>query len=108
MREMLGPLIEYDRKRNADMVNTLARYLESGCNYDLTAEALHIHRSTFKYRLQRIRELVGHDLTSGEVRFQLQFATKIWQTLQVLAPPAPPVPNALGSLGAAELEFAER
>jgi sugar diacid utilization regulator len=109
MREMLGPLIEYDRKRNADMVNTLARYLESGCNYDLTAEALHIHRSTFKYRLQRIRELVGHDLTSGEVRFQLQFATKIWQTLQVLAPPPPPVTNTLGSLGAdAELEFAER
>jgi sugar diacid utilization regulator len=88
MNEMLGPLIDYDRKRNADMVKTLARYLECGCNYDLTAEALHIHRSTFKYRLQRIRELVGHDLASGEIRFQLQFATKIWQTLQVLAPPS--------------------
>jgi len=109
MREMLGPLIEYDRKRNADMVNTLARYLESGCNYDLTAEALHIHRSTFKYRLQRIRELVGHDLTSGEVRFQLQFATKIWQTLQILAPPPPPVSNTLASIGGhAVLEVAER
>jgi sugar diacid utilization regulator len=110
MHDMLGPLIEYDRKRNADMVNTLARYLESGCNYDLTAEALHIHRSTFKYRLQRIRELVGHDLTSGEVRFQLQFATKIWQTLQVLAPPPPPlVSNTLDSLGPRPvLEVAER
>jgi sugar diacid utilization regulator len=86
MNEMLGPLIDYDRKRNADMVRTLARYLECGCNYDLTAEALHIHRSTFKYRLQRIRELIGHDLASGEIRFELQFATKIWQTLQVLAP----------------------
>jgi sugar diacid utilization regulator len=98
MNEMLGPLIEYDRKRNADMVKTLARYLECGCNYDLTAEALHIHRSTFKYRLQRIRELIGYDLASGEVRFQLQFATKIWQTLQVLASPsASPAPRGDGS-----------
>jgi sugar diacid utilization regulator len=88
MREMLGPLIDYDRKRNAELVNTLARYLECGCNYDLTAEGLHIHRSTFKYRLQRIRELLGVDMTNGEVRFQLQFATKIWQTLQVIGPEA--------------------
>ena len=102
MREMLGPLIDYDRRRNAEMVNTLARYLECGCNYDQAAEALHIHRSTFKYRLQRIRELVGADLANGEIRFQLQFATKIWQTLQVLAPGAT---EAEASVTAATTEF---
>jgi PucR C-terminal helix-turn-helix domain len=51
----LGGLLDYDTAKNAQLVDTLYRYLECGGNYDLTAKALSLHRSTLRYRLQRIR-----------------------------------------------------
>ncbi|MGY1936345.1 PucR family transcriptional regulator [Nocardia gipuzkoensis] len=61
MREWLGTLLDYDRDHRADLVHTSSRYLECGGNYDDSAAALHIHRSTLRYRLGRIRELTGFD-----------------------------------------------
>jgi DNA-binding PucR family transcriptional regulator len=84
MKEKLGTLIEYDNDHKSEMVLTLARYFDCGCKYDETAERLMIHRSTLKYRLQRIRELTGYDLTDGSVRFDRHLATRIWRTLEVL------------------------
>ncbi|WP_243773146.1 PucR family transcriptional regulator [Actinomadura barringtoniae] len=80
----LGSLLEYDARRNADLVNTLGTFLESGGGYDPTASALSIHRSTLKYRLQRIREISGHDLSDPDTLFNLQFATRAWRTLAAL------------------------
>ena len=44
-----------------------------------------MHRSTLKYRLQRIRELTGFDLGNPETHFNLQLATRAYVTLQALA-----------------------
>jgi DNA-binding PucR family transcriptional regulator len=75
----LGSLIEYDASRHATLVETLAEYLDHGGNYDLTAEALVIHRSTLRYRLRRIRELSGFDLADVESRLNLHVATRAWR-----------------------------
>jgi DNA-binding PucR family transcriptional regulator len=45
---------------------------------------LAIHRSTLKYRLQRIREISRRDLSDPDTQFNLQLATRAWQTLQAL------------------------
>ena len=37
-----------------------------------------------RYRLARIRELTGHDLTEPDTRFQLHLATKAWLTRRAL------------------------
>lgn len=83
-RRWLKDLLAYDEKRNADLVLTLGRYLECGGNYDDTSAALFIHRSTLKYRLQRIREITGYDLKDPDTRFNLQFAARAWETLKAL------------------------
>ncbi|MGW0640167.1 PucR family transcriptional regulator [Nocardia salmonicida] len=83
VREWLGALMDYDRKRHSDLVYTLAQYLECGGNYDESAVVLHIHRSTLRYRLGRIRELTGFDLRDVNIRFNLQAATRAWQFLSV-------------------------
>jgi sugar diacid utilization regulator len=62
----------------------LSVYLERGGNYNATAQALVVHRSTLKYRLQRIRELSGHDVNDPDSRFNLQLATRAWATLRAL------------------------
>ena len=77
----LGPLLDYDARRGSELVATLSDYLECGGNYDATAAALCIHRSTLKYRLQRIRDLCGFDLRDPDVQFTLQFASRAWRTL---------------------------
>jgi sugar diacid utilization regulator len=83
-RDWLGSLLEYDERKRSDLVTTLTRYLECGGNYDATAEALATHRNTLKYRLKRIREISGHDLGDAETNFNLQLATRAWQTLRAL------------------------
>ncbi|WP_264047596.1 PucR family transcriptional regulator [Mycolicibacterium rhodesiae] len=81
VREWLGSLIDYDESRNSELVQTLSDYLECGGNYDESAAALHIHRSTLRYRLARIAELTGHDLHNVDTRFNLHAATRAWRFL---------------------------
>lgn len=84
VREWLGSLLDYDTRRKAELVHTLTQYLEHGGNYDATAAELSVHKSTLKYRLQRIRELTGLELNDPDVHFNLQLATRAWGTLQAL------------------------
>jgi sugar diacid utilization regulator len=81
IREWLGPLIDYDEIHHYDLVSTLWQYCECGGNYDATARALLIHRSTLRYRLRRIRELTGHDLGTVDTRLNLHIATRGWRIL---------------------------
>ena len=80
----LGALAAYDERKHTELVRTLTQYLQHGGGYEATSRALSVHRSTLKYRLQRIRELTGFDLGDPETHFNLQLATRAWVTLQAL------------------------
>jgi sugar diacid utilization regulator len=82
--EWLGGLIDYDSEHGTQLVLTLSEYLDCGGNYDASAQALLVHRSTLKYRLRRIRQVSGHDIGLPDVQFNLQVATRAWRTLQAL------------------------
>jgi sugar diacid utilization regulator len=79
VREWLGALLDYDDAHGTDLVHTLTRYFDHGGNYDETAHVLAVHRSTLRYRLQRIREVSGRRLDEVDSRFNLQVATRIWK-----------------------------
>jgi sugar diacid utilization regulator len=85
--EWLGVLIDYDSVNGAQLVLTLSEYLDCGGNYDATARALSVHRSTLKYRLRRIREVSGYDIGHPDTQFNLQLAARAWRTLQALRQP---------------------
>jgi len=82
--QWLRELIRYDTAKRTELIRTLTQYLDHGGRYESTAKALSIHRSTLKYRLQRIRELTGYDLGDPETHFNLQLATRAWTTIGVL------------------------
>ncbi len=84
VRTWLGALIDYDAAHGSDLMATLSGYLEVGGNYDATAQALTIGRSTVRYRIRRIQELTGHDLSDPDARFQLQLASRAWSTMNAL------------------------
>jgi DNA-binding PucR family transcriptional regulator len=82
VQEWLGPLLDYDGERHAELVETLHQYLEHGGNYDAAAATLLIHRSTLRYRLQRIHNISGLDLRDVDVRLNLHVATRAWKILE--------------------------
>ena len=81
VQEWLGGLRDYDRTKHAELVKTLAYYLDCGGNYDLTAQSLKIHRSTLRYRLGRIRDITGRDLQDVDTRLNLHLASRILDVL---------------------------
>jgi sugar diacid utilization regulator len=84
VHEWLGSLMDYDALHGSQLVLTLSEYLDRGGNYDASARALSVHRSTLKYRLRRIREVSGYDLGLPDTQFNLQLATRAWRTVQAL------------------------
>jgi hypothetical protein len=78
VQEWLGALLSYDRIHHSDLVHTLGVHLDTGGSYDDTATALIVHRSTVRYRLNRIRELTGRNLSDPDTRFNLHVATRAW------------------------------
>jgi sugar diacid utilization regulator len=84
VRDWLGPLLDYDARKDSELVATLSGYLECGGSYQGAAQVLSVHRSTLRYRLERIREVSGHDLGDADTRFNLQLATRAWATLQAM------------------------
>jgi sugar diacid utilization regulator len=85
VREWLGRLLEYDIAKGTQLVETLSEYLECGGNYDAAAKQLSLHRSTLRYRLQRIRVVSGLNLTDPDIRFNLQLATRAWTTVHAMS-----------------------
>jgi hypothetical protein len=81
VREWLGQLIDYDAGHDTELVETLSRYFDCGGNYDDAATALTVHRSTLRYRLQRIREISDRDLADVDTRLNLQVATRVWKII---------------------------
>ncbi|MFI8423602.1 helix-turn-helix domain-containing protein [Streptomyces sp. NPDC085479] len=76
-RRLLGPLQEYDAEHGADMVHTLTVFLEHNGAWRTTATALHIHVSTLHYRIGRIQQLTGRDLSTARDRVDLYLACAI-------------------------------
>lgn len=89
-RDWLGALFDYDAQHNSELVTTLATYLERGGNSANTATTLAVHRNTLKYRLQRVREISGHDLNDPDTVFNLQLALRVWRMLGALRGEAAP------------------
>jgi purine catabolism regulator len=78
-RETLGPLIDYDREHNTELLPTLQAFFEHHGNASQTAKALFVHRNTLNYRLQRIGEITQWDLDDPEARLDAQVALRILQ-----------------------------
>ncbi|OBJ92123.1 hypothetical protein A5746_14440 [Mycolicibacterium conceptionense] len=67
-------LIEQGRN---DLLRTLETYLANGGDVRRTAEEMFLHRSTLYYRLERLTEAVGGDLSDGETRFDLMLGLRL-------------------------------
>ena len=72
--EPLKPLLEYDRERHANYVDTLELYLKHNGSIQAVSEEMFTHRNTVIYRMNKIRELLGTNLEETEERIPYQIA----------------------------------
>ncbi|MDY3917638.1 MAG: helix-turn-helix domain-containing protein [Candidatus Limivivens sp.] len=79
--EKLLKLYEYDKEHQTELFRTLKVYLENNENAVQSARELFIHRSTFLYRLDRIREMTGMDLSNKDQRLYYLMSYRILELL---------------------------
>ncbi|WP_269856082.1 PucR family transcriptional regulator [Streptomyces sp. RPT161] len=71
---LLAPLIAQDEKTDGALMETLEVFLAHDGSWTRSAEALHVHVNTVHYRLQRIEQLTGRDLSRLTDRLDLRAA----------------------------------
>jgi DNA-binding PucR family transcriptional regulator len=81
--ETVEPLVAYDEQYETDLVGTLEAFLEADGNVAGTAQRLFTHRHTIYYRLERVRELSGHDVSSSDGREKLSLGLKAMRVLGI-------------------------
>jgi sugar diacid utilization regulator len=87
--ETVEPLVAYDEQYETELVRTLATFLEADGNVAGTAQRLFTHRHTIYYRLERVRELSGLDVSSSDGREKLSLGLKAMRVLGLSATGGP-------------------
>ena len=72
----LRKLVAHDAESPTSYIKTLKCFLDHNMNVTHTAKALYLHRSTLIERMERIRELLGDDLSDPDVRLRLALVFK--------------------------------
>ncbi|SDB28611.1 PucR family transcriptional regulator [Eubacterium oxidoreducens] len=74
-------LQDYDAIYHTEFVKTLRAYLQNDRNMANAAKALHIHRSTFFYRIKKIEELLDISISDSHLLFLYELSFKLWDYL---------------------------
>jgi DNA-binding PucR family transcriptional regulator len=75
-------LLEYDRTSGTEYTHTLRLYLSNNRNAAAAAAELHIHRSTFFYRLGKMEELFDIQINSGKDLFAYEYSFRVLDYLK--------------------------
>jgi GAF domain-containing protein len=78
-------LLEYDERRNAQLVQTLETFLGARSSVTTSARALYIHPNTVRQRLDRIEQITGLELREADL-LSLELALKVARLHRVREP----------------------
>jgi sugar diacid utilization regulator len=87
--ETVEPLVAYDEQYETDLMRTLETFLEADGNVAGTAQRLFTHRHTIYYRLERVRDLSGLDVSSSDGREKLSLGLKSMRVLGISSASGP-------------------
>ncbi|MGA4543050.1 PucR family transcriptional regulator [Uniformispora flossi] len=74
---LLTPLLAYDARHQAELVTTLEAFLDCDGSWTRCAARLHVHVNTLRYRIGRIEELTGRDLSRLEDKVDFFLALRL-------------------------------
>jgi DNA-binding PucR family transcriptional regulator len=73
---LLGPLADYDASRHAELLPTLREFLACDGSWSACAARMYVHVNTVRYRISRIEELTGRDLSALPDRVEFFLALR--------------------------------
>ncbi|MGW7263897.1 PucR family transcriptional regulator [Streptomyces sp. NPDC054842] len=74
---LLDPLRDYDRRHRAELIPTLEAFLDCDGSWTRCANRLHLHVNTLRYRVGRIEQLTGRDLSRLEDKLDFFLALRM-------------------------------
>ena len=78
---MLVPLYDQDKQNNSSLFQTLAVLVKYNFNLKETAKSMFIHINTLYYRINKIEQLLGIDMSLANERLNLFTAINAWALL---------------------------
>lgn len=76
-KDRLGLLIDFDKRQDKNLCDTLETYLECDCNVRKTSSVLFVHRNTLRNRLDKIENILNQKIEGLSFCMELQFAFKV-------------------------------
>ena len=76
-KEVLEPIEIYDSANESDYMEFLKKFYECSCNVQETAEKLYMHRNSMRYKLNKIEELLGVDMSDINTKIRIGVALMI-------------------------------
>ncbi|MGA8219782.1 MAG: helix-turn-helix domain-containing protein, partial [Solirubrobacterales bacterium] len=73
---VLGPIEGSDERYAGELLRSLEAYIERNGHWERAASDCYCHRHTLRYRIKRIEELTGRDLTRANDRVELWLALR--------------------------------
>ncbi len=73
---MLAPLDAYDREHDGELLGSLQAFLQHNARWETAAAELFVHRHTLRYRMRKVEELTGRDLSSSFDRMEFWLALR--------------------------------
>ena len=73
---LLAPLDAYDAAQGGDLVASLQAFLQHNARWETAAAELFVHRHTLRYRMRKVEELTGRDLSSSFDRMEFWLALR--------------------------------
>jgi hypothetical protein len=74
---LLGPLLAYDDQHRAELLPTLREFLACSGSWNACAVRMYVHVNTVRYRIRRIEELTGRDLSRLDNQVDFFLALRI-------------------------------
>ena len=74
---LLGPLLAYDERHRAELLPTLREFLACSGSWNSCAATMYVHVNTVRYRIRRIEELTGRDLSRLDDQVDFFLALRI-------------------------------
>ncbi|MFH8473470.1 PucR family transcriptional regulator [Streptomyces sp. NPDC018000] len=74
---LLDPLRDYDMRHRAELIPTLEAFLDCDGSWTRCASRLHLHVNTLRYRVGRIEQLTGRDLSRLEDKLDFFLALRM-------------------------------
>lgn len=81
-QEITSPIIEYDKLYNSQLLETAIEYINNEGDYSKTSNKLYIHENTVRYRINKIKEILGMNTGFGNFYEQLSIAIKLHNLLE--------------------------